>query len=452
MNPPPITPGLATAKQQLAESPPLHPHGDLAAWKSTVVFAPHPDDESLGCGGLIALLRRREQTVHVVFVSDGAMSHPNSREYPYAARAGLRRKEAKAACAILGVPEGNVYFFDYPDGGVAHPGQSGFTGAVSRCAQLLDRTNADTVLVPWQRDPHPDHRATHAICKAASEHCAQLQRWIMYPIWLWNAKDISELPRPEEVVAWRIDVSAVLDRKEAAIQAHRSQLGHVIHDDPTGFSLWEEMLDNFRRPTEVFFEEATKRDSTLGDEYFRTVYSASKDPWQFETSPYETAKYRHTLEALPRSRYAQGFEIGCSIGVLTALLAPRCDYLLSVDTVEAPLAVARQRLRDHPRVSFKKMRLPAEFPTRRFDLVVLSEVGYYWSAADLEKSVALIRDHLVPGGTLLLVHYTPYVPDYPLTGDEVHDTFAANLGAAFLNLRQERQERYRLDVWQRTAE
>ena len=448
-----MTASTVLPKQRLTEQPPLIPHSDLAAWRSTVIFAPHPDDESLGCGGLIALLRRRDLAVTVVFVSDGAMSHPGSRRYDRQARVDLREREALAACAELGVATDQVHFMRHPDTAVPRTHQPGFEEAVHRTTGLLESLQPSHVLVPWRRDPHCDHRATWEICRAALEQLTTptLPKWIEYPIWMWNSQDLGELPRHGEVIAWRLEVTDVLPQKARAINHHVSQLTDLIDDDPDGFTLRDDMLDNFRRPTELYFEDADKRNNSLGEAYFSGVYADEDDPWSFESSDYERAKYAHSLDALTKETYANAFEIGCSIGVLTELLAPRCRQLLSVDIAERPLEVARRRLAGHEGVSFARMQLPEEFPTGKFDLIVCSEVGYYWSEADLQSAITRITDALLPGGQLLLVHFTPYVPDYPLTGDEVHAAFSQRLGRDFTNLRADRADRYRLDLYQRNG-
>lgn len=187
---------------------------------------------------------------------------------------------------------------------------------------------------------------------------------------------------------------------------------------------------------------------SLNESYFNDVYSNKDDPWDFETSGYERNKYQATLEALSRKQYNHAFEIGCSIGVLTQLLAARCNKLLSVDVSELPLEKARKRLKDHPQVTIKKMAVPAEFPPHSFDLIILSEVGYYWSLPDLHHAQQLIIQHLHPKGQLLLVHWTPFVPDYPLTGDQVHNSFLelAGKNGPFHHLLGKREEKYRLDL------
>lgn len=190
----------------------------------------------------------------------------------------------------------------------------------------------------------------------------------------------------------------------------------------------------------------TPPDETLNDAYFEDVYRASDDPWNFETSEYEQAKYARTLAALPRDRYARALEVGCSIGVLTGLLADRADALLSVDVSELALARARERNQNRANVTFERRRLPEGTPDGPFDLIVLSEVGYYFSTRDLEAVLDGLTRRLVPGGDLILVHWTPFVPDYPQTGDAVHEAALRRTPAPLTHRCGERHEHYRLDV------
>lgn len=193
--------------------------------------------------------------------------------------------------------------------------------------------------------------------------------------------------------------------------------------------------------------------ASLPPRYFEDVYGANEDPWGFATSSYEREKYEATVAALPRDQYRNGFEVGCSIGVLTRRLATRCDALLSVDVVESVLDQARERCRDLPHVRFARMVLPDEFTGDSFDLVVLSEVGYYWSREALQDARTRLVQALEPGGHLLLVHWTPFVHDYPLTGDEVHEAFLDTAdGLPLRHLTGSRAETYRLDLLERIPE
>lgn len=189
--------------------------------------------------------------------------------------------------------------------------------------------------------------------------------------------------------------------------------------------------------------------ASLPARYFESLYGQDADPWDFATSDYEAAKYAATLSALPRSSYARAFEIGCSIGVLTERLAARCEQLLAVDVAEVALARARTRCAHLPHVRFEQRSVPGWFPEASFDLIVLSEVGYYWSRPDLRRARQLIAEHLQPRGHLLLVHWTPFVEDYPLTGDAVHDAFCEEEGRLWTRRREERAATYRLDLFER---
>ena len=183
--------------------------------------------------------------------------------------------------------------------------------------------------------------------------------------------------------------------------------------------------------------------------YFDDVYRAKDDPWDFATSPYEAGKYAATLAALPLSRYERALEAGCSIGILTEKLASRCHHLLSLDVSPAALQQARTRCAALPQVTFERRYLPGEFPAGSFDLILVSEVGYYLSMPDLLALRAKCLNQLAPGGHLLLVHWTPYVPDYPLTGDQVHATFLEARGPGLRHLSGHREEKYRLDLFEK---
>lgn len=188
---------------------------------------------------------------------------------------------------------------------------------------------------------------------------------------------------------------------------------------------------------------------SLTAEYFDRVYEANDDPWNFQTSEYEAGKYKATVEALPNESYANAFEIGCSIGVLTEQLAGKCENLLAVDVSDAALTAAKKRCANLPNVRFAKMNFQNEFPSGKFDLILVSEVGYYLALPDWEKAMSEIYAHLTENGQVMLVHWTPFVHDYPQTGDEVHDSFAKFAAGKMRHLDKKRAEKYRLDVWEK---
>jgi SAM-dependent methyltransferase len=152
--------------------------------------------------------------------------------------------------------------------------------------------------------------------------------------------------------------------------------------------------------------------------YFHHQYTASPDPWGFDTEWYELRKRALTLAALPRPRYRRGVEAGCANGALTAGLARRCDELVAFDLLAEPVARARLRLADQPHVRFATAALPSFWPDGTGDLVVWSEVAYYLTERGAEAAVDGLRRWLEPGGTLVAVHYTG-TTDYPRQGGEI---------------------------------
>lgn len=159
---------------------------------------------------------------------------------------------------------------------------------------------------------------------------------------------------------------------------------------------------------------------TLGISYFENLYASNPDPWNFDGRWYERRKHELTAASLPAVRYQNGFELGCSNGHLTALLAPRCSQLLAVDWVEAAVDRARDRLRAHPQVRVEQRRLPDEWPNDRFDLIVISEFLYYFSGDDLERLLQLAQTSLLPGGALVACHWRHPVAEHPIDGDSAH--------------------------------
>ncbi|MDR3530076.1 MAG: SAM-dependent methyltransferase [Rhodopila sp.] len=179
--------------------------------------------------------------------------------------------------------------------------------------------------------------------------------------------------------------------------------------------------------------------------HFQHLYQTNPDPWDFETSSYEQAKYRNSLDALGGRHFVSGLEVGCSIGVLTRMLALRCGRLLGLDIVEAPLPAARARCADVPQARFARMRIPLEWPDEQFDLIVFSEVLYFLSAGDIERCARRVLDTLLPDGAVLLVNWTGKTDD-PSPGNAAPDRFIAQVRDRLRVTHQERHPRYRLEL------
>ena len=165
---------------------------------------------------------------------------------------------------------------------------------------------------------------------------------------------------------------------------------------------------------------------TLDPGHFRERYSASPDPYGLAERWYEKRKYALTVALLPRERYGAAFEPGCSIGVLTAQLASRCDSLLACDAIADAVASARARTAGLPGVRVEQRAVPGQWPMGSFDLIVFSEILYYFDDADLNQMLRLGLLALRPGGHLIAVHWRHPAPDHPRAGDEVHKILAGH--------------------------
>ena len=216
---------------------------------SILFVAPHPDDETLGCGGAIALCRQFNIPVAVLVVSDGTKSHPNSLAYPPVVLKKLRENESTAALAILGVAPEAVTFLGLPDGAVD---VNSTEKELAFCSEYLSNLQPSIVFLPWRNDPHEDHRASWQLMTTAVKNLALSPRIIEYPIWDWDTQQRGNFTG--SIAAWKLDISHVLELKKNAIAQYRSQISNLIDDDPEGFRLTPQMLQNFTQPWEIYLE------------------------------------------------------------------------------------------------------------------------------------------------------------------------------------------------------
>jgi SAM-dependent methyltransferase len=158
---------------------------------------------------------------------------------------------------------------------------------------------------------------------------------------------------------------------------------------------------------------------------FDRRYRDDPDPWRYVDSEYERAKYEATLEACGEGPFKSALELGASIGVFSALLAPRCERLTTIDFSTTAVALARERLRGHVHVEAIIGRIPDALPADPLDLVVASEVLYYLDAGALERTLDALERRLAPGGRLVCVHWRPGGPERPLDAAAVHASVQA---------------------------
>lgn len=165
----------------------------------------------------------------------------------------------------------------------------------------------------------------------------------------------------------------------------------------------------------------------IPDSYFDSMYEASADPWQLQDRWYEQRKFAITMALLPQPRYRHAFEPGCSVGVLTEQLAGRCDHVTATDVATAALEAARARLPSDG-VTLLRRSLDEPWPATDFDLIVLSEVGYYLQAAALREMLDREVPRLTNPATIVAAHWRHSVADYPMTGDQTNGVIAATPG------------------------
>lgn len=393
-----------------------------------VVLAAHPDDETLGAGGLIATAVAEGIPVAVIIATDGEGDAVDGRELR-----ARRRSEAVEAANALGVPA-RVVFLGLPDGGL----RERVPALRAAVADELDRSSGARTLLaaPWSGDGHRDHRIAGEV---AAGFASSTVRVAEYPIWYWHWGDPSAFA-PERWTTLPLSPTAQA-AKNAAVTAYRSQ---TVGDQPM---LHSGMLAHFRRPFEAFAvsggdgEAAPSRPA----EDFEAFHRRHADPWGLDSRAYESRKRDILIASLPRERFERALEIGCAHGALTARLAEVCGRVAAVDL--SPTALERARTRSIPsgNVDFLLQDVRVAWPGGDHDLVVLSEVAYYWTEDEVRGALTRAKAQLLPGGVIVLCHWRPVIADAPLTGDRVHRVAEEVLGMRRIVRHEE--EPFLLDVY-----
>lgn len=158
---------------------------------------------------------------------------------------------------------------------------------------------------------------------------------------------------------------------------------------------------------------------------FEARYRADPDPWGYRERRYEREKYTATLAACGDGPFASALELGASIGVFSALLAPRCHGLTTIDLARTAVALARPRLEPYPHVRALLGTLPEDLPDGAYDLVVASEILYYLSEPDLHGTLHRLEPVMLLGARLVAVHWRPTGPDRWLDAATVHAALRA---------------------------
>ncbi|QJU54734.1 bifunctional PIG-L family deacetylase/class I SAM-dependent methyltransferase [Herbiconiux sp. KACC 21604] len=466
----------------------------LAEADHLLVVAAHPDDETLGASGALALASAAGLSTTVLVATSGEASHPDSPTHPAESLGHLREDETATAVSAL-APDAELLFTRFPDGRLAE-----LISPLADDIERMLRPGARTVLLcPWAGDGHPDHSAA---ARATAIVAARRGLTVLaYPIWLWH------WARPDDgTVPWD-DLTAlalpaeVVEAKRGALREHRSQV-EPLSDAPGDEVLLDApMLAHFERDAEYFVTVrvpsratgasgtgvGTPADTGVGtpasgiapglravrspaaasrgaadpsdptppdddpvpeldvvgsalaaaraaaaSDHFDGVHQSASDPWGFESRWYEERKRGILLATLPERRVRRTLEVGCSTGVLSRELAARTsEAFLGLDISSVALDRARARNADLAHARFERAFVPEEWPEERFDLVVISEIGYYLDDHELERlvdrSIASTRASVSRpddrGGLVVCCHWRHPVEGRLFSGDRVHDAF-----------------------------
>jgi LmbE family N-acetylglucosaminyl deacetylase len=403
--------GPGTPASEWAERPEWEhvPSAHLDGFDHVLVVAAHPDDETLGAGGLIATAAVADLDVHLFVCTAGEHSHPKSTTHRPEELAARRENEVRAALGELAPGGAGITLLNVQDGHLHEAEQT----LVQLLVRLIKDGRRTLIVAPWRHDGHPDHDAAgRAAATTARRTGATLWE---YPIWWWHWARPGDAPWDD---LRQLDLTDIATRRRRrALDHHRSQT-EPLSDAPGDEALLRpHFVQHFTGPRERFILQET-RDDTLD-----RLHRAEPDPWGVDERHYERRKRALSLAMLPRDRFARGLEIGCSVGALTADLAHHCDVLVAVDSSSAAVESARQRLSGDSSSSHVEVRLaevPADWPEGLFDLVVVSEIGYFLSPRDLDDLVERIRGSLTPDGVLLLCHWRHPVVGWVLDGGRVH--------------------------------
>jgi SAM-dependent methyltransferase len=160
--------------------------------------------------------------------------------------------------------------------------------------------------------------------------------------------------------------------------------------------------------------------------FFETKYQKKEDPWNFAKNAYELQRYDQIISAISHQRYHRAFEPGCSVGVLTELLAERCDAVDAFDFSPSACRQAQRRCAHLPHVNVVCASISERSPSPDSDLLILSEIGYYFNPTQWEHILADLVAPMRSGTTVLAAHWLGHSRDHCISGNEVHRIITAN--------------------------
>jgi N-acetylglucosamine malate deacetylase 1 len=209
-------------------------------------LVPHPDDEVLGCGGVLSRLAAAGDRPIVVFLTDGAASHKGSPTWSAKRIAVARRMEAAASLRNLAIPPTDVFQLDWPDASPFASSSQSFAAGRDRLLGLCRMANIRAIATTWSGEPHCDHQAAFELAKAVSGRSLDLYEYI---VWGWTLPDLRRKVGHRRLL--RVDVRGTALRRKRALACHRTQMTGLISDATEAFRLRSEMMALAGRDVEI---------------------------------------------------------------------------------------------------------------------------------------------------------------------------------------------------------
>jgi LmbE family N-acetylglucosaminyl deacetylase len=215
-----------------------------------LVIAPHQDDETLGCGGLLATAAQRGLRPRVAFLTDGSASHRGSPSWPAERLAAARRREAIQALAVLGVEKSDIRFLAWSDAQPHVAGEAAYAATLQRLNRWARTFAPRSLWSPWPGEHHCDHAAAAGLAEGLARRLSPAPNCMDYLVWGWSDNALARSPDK----AWALDCPQTTTARRRALSCHRTQMTNLIVDADASFRIPPRLAALTERPTEIYLE------------------------------------------------------------------------------------------------------------------------------------------------------------------------------------------------------
>ena len=224
----------------------------LVELSPVLVIAPHQDDETLGCGGLLATASQLGLRPRVAFLTDGSASHTGSQTWSPRRLADARRREATRALGLLGVPRSDVLFLGWPDARPHAAGDPAYGATLRRLTRWAGGFGPRSLWSPWVGERHCDHAAAAHVGADLAGRLSPKPICMDYLVWGWTEASLTRAGG----AAWALDCPRTIQARRRALACHRTQMTALIADAESGFRIPPRLAALTQRPTEVYLERS----------------------------------------------------------------------------------------------------------------------------------------------------------------------------------------------------